>query len=313
MLVRGGEAEFGRVVVTDFGLARTALIAEAQALTPESHAVLGTLDYMSPEQVQGRPVTSQSDIYSLGVVIYELFTGRLPFLGDSPLSRALARVTQTAPSLHEACPGLDPAWRECINRCLQRRPQDRPRSAKEVLDAFELPRKAPPRARVLPTAVMSFCLGAGAVLVVDIGTAPKTAVPTLPLARELSALEPAVDRVPPVFSPSPQQSSASAAPPSDESQRLETKPAKTKPTQPTAKAAPLIRAQVVEPSRSVLDPTPKAQPASALPNGDELSNPFREPPPGVPGVAANAPGVETVRPPTVLPGRAVPALRTSNH
>jgi serine/threonine protein kinase len=310
MLVRGGEEEFGRVVVTDFGLARTALIAEAQALTPESHSVLGTLDYMSPEQVQGRPVTSQSDIYSLGVVIYELFAGRLPFLGDSPLSRALARVTQAAPSLREACPGLEPAWCECINRCLQRRPEDRPRSAKEVLDAFQVPRPTPSRSRVLPTAVVSFLLGIGAALVAGIDTEPKIAVTPLPRSPELSALEPAVDRSPLMFAPLPQQSSTSAASPIDESQRLATKPPRTKRAQPTTKPVREVRAQVVElPGRVFDDAIPKAQPPSALPSGDELLNPFGS---RGPGVAANAAGADTPRAPAVLPGRTVPALRSSN-
>jgi serine/threonine protein kinase len=136
MLVGNGDGTPDRAVVMDFGLARMALVADTQPLTPNSHTVLGTLDYMSPEQVQGKHAGPASDIYSLGVMLYELLTGRLPFEGESPLARALLRVTGRPPSLGDALPDADPAWGECIARCLEPDPKDRFESIGEIVEAL---------------------------------------------------------------------------------------------------------------------------------------------------------------------------------
>jgi hypothetical protein len=140
MLVENDDGTPERVVVMDFGLARMALVADTQPLTPNSHTVLGTLDYMSPEQVQSKHAGPASDIYSLGVVLYELLTGRLPFEGDSPLARALLRVTEDAPSLADELPNIEPAWSRCVARCLERKPGDRFASIGDVVNA--LPRSS---------------------------------------------------------------------------------------------------------------------------------------------------------------------------
>jgi serine/threonine-protein kinase len=88
------------VKVTDFGIARA---ADAVALT-QSGQVLGTPQYLSPEQAEGKPATPASDIYSLGVVLYECLAGRRPFVGDTPISTALAHLREEPPPLPDDVP-----------------------------------------------------------------------------------------------------------------------------------------------------------------------------------------------------------------
>ena len=129
-----------RVVVTDFGLARrdrprAGGTAHAAPLT-ETEAVIGTPDYMAPEQIEGRAITPATDIYALGVVIYEMVTGEQPFEGDTPLSVALKKLKEAAPSPRKHVPELPPAWEKTILRCLERAPEDRFGSAGEIVRAL---------------------------------------------------------------------------------------------------------------------------------------------------------------------------------
>ena len=81
----------GVVKVMDFGIAR---VMGTEATAPQTSAVMGTASYLSPEQAQGGPVDSRSDIYSLGTVLYELLTGRPPFTGESPVAIAWKQVNE---------------------------------------------------------------------------------------------------------------------------------------------------------------------------------------------------------------------------
>ena len=91
----------GAVKVMDFGIARA--IADAAATLTQTQSVIGTAQYLSPEQAQGNPVDARSDLYSTGCLLYELLTGRAPFIGDSPVSIAYQHVGQAAqpPSVHQ--------------------------------------------------------------------------------------------------------------------------------------------------------------------------------------------------------------------
>ncbi|MEU2393727.1 serine/threonine-protein kinase [Streptomyces sp. NPDC007369] len=109
----------GRVTVTDFGIARSS--AASTAIT-DSHAVLGTALYMAPEQAEGLGAVAASDLYSLGVVVYELLTGEPPFTGASVVEIALKHVREPAPALPDALPGPVRAF---VARALAKQPEER--------------------------------------------------------------------------------------------------------------------------------------------------------------------------------------------
>ena len=119
-----------RAVITDFGLARS-VVERDIALTAQT-GMLGTPAYMAPEQVEGRAVTPATDVYALGVVLYELVAGELPFREDTALATATARLHTTPPlaSSRASAARLAKAdrarWDTIVGRCLQRDPANRP-------------------------------------------------------------------------------------------------------------------------------------------------------------------------------------------
>jgi serine/threonine protein kinase len=123
----------GTPVLTDFGLA-TALagVRASQRLTAPD-VVVGTADYVSPEQVAGLAVDGRSDVYSLGVVLHELLTGHPPFAGRDPLAALRAHVEEPAPPLPESVPA---AARAVVARCLAKRAADRYATAEELAQAI---------------------------------------------------------------------------------------------------------------------------------------------------------------------------------
>jgi eukaryotic-like serine/threonine-protein kinase len=108
--------EEGHVRLTDFGIARFMGAQQAQT----TGVVLGTVDYLSPEQARGERVDQRSDIYSLGIVLFELLTGRLPFAGDSALSVALKQANEPAPSPRRWSPRVSAATEAITFRALAR-------------------------------------------------------------------------------------------------------------------------------------------------------------------------------------------------
>jgi serine/threonine protein kinase/tetratricopeptide (TPR) repeat protein len=144
VLVEGrGGARGVRAVVTDFGLARLETGAEAaanQALTLTGAAgVVGTPAYLAPEQVEGGEITAAADVFAFGIVLYEMLTGTVPFLGDNALSTAVKRLREAPVPPRVHVPGLDPRWEATILRCLERDPLARFASAPEVIRALERP------------------------------------------------------------------------------------------------------------------------------------------------------------------------------
>lgn len=123
-----------RAVISDFGLAR-AMEQEPSSLS-RAGQVLGTPDYMAPEQLLGEPVTSATDIYALGLVMYEMVTGAKAFPGGRPLENAVQRVVEkpTPPRSHSA--EISAEWNAVTLRCLARKPADRPASAMDVVAAL---------------------------------------------------------------------------------------------------------------------------------------------------------------------------------
>ncbi len=125
--------EAGRVRVTDFGLAQPLGIA----IDPTSPRIVGTPAYMSPEQCQGKPLDGRSDLYSFGVMFYEMLCGALPYQVDTQIEMLQAVVKQEPRPLIERAPHLSPALWPPIARCLRKDPMQRPRSALEVQHELE--------------------------------------------------------------------------------------------------------------------------------------------------------------------------------
>jgi len=129
----------GKVKVTDFGI--VSLQNEESDIT-KTGSILGTASYISPEQAQGKPVSIESDLYSLGTVLYELITGRAPFSGDSPISTATKHLTEKPekPSLYRR--DLPKGVENAILRLLEKASYDRFKSAEDLRATLLQQRKA---------------------------------------------------------------------------------------------------------------------------------------------------------------------------
>jgi beta-lactam-binding protein with PASTA domain/tRNA A-37 threonylcarbamoyl transferase component Bud32 len=136
----------GRVKVTDFGIAR----AGASDMT-ETGLIMGTSQYLSPEQAQGKPVDARSDLYSIGIVLYEMLTARVPFDAESPVAVALKQVSERPVPPRELNPEVPPALEGVVLRAMEKNPARRFADADEFIAALQTghlePIMAPP---VLP-------------------------------------------------------------------------------------------------------------------------------------------------------------------
>ena len=119
----------GKVKVTDFGI--VSLQNEESDIT-KTGAVLGTASYISPEQAQGKPVSFESDLYSLGTVLYELIAGKPPFTGDSPIATATKHLTDKPEKLSNFRKDIPKALENAILKLLEKRPSDRFKSAEDL-------------------------------------------------------------------------------------------------------------------------------------------------------------------------------------
>src|SRR6266508_2618494 len=119
--------ERAQVKITDFGIAKSKL---STALT-ETGVTFGTADYISPEQARGQTATPRSDIYSLGVTLYEMLTGRLPFSGDSSIAVAMQHVGADPPPPRMYNPRIPPQIEALVLRALSKDPDARPTTARE--------------------------------------------------------------------------------------------------------------------------------------------------------------------------------------
>jgi serine/threonine-protein kinase len=129
LIGRSGPHTGGVVKVADFGLVR----AVASAGTTSSSVILGTVAYLSPEQVATGTASSQGDVYSAGILLYEMLTGQVPYTGDTAISVAYRHVNDDVPRPSELRPDLPPALDELITRATRRDPELRPADAGDFL------------------------------------------------------------------------------------------------------------------------------------------------------------------------------------
>ena len=137
LVLSGGPASSGidrgvLVKLTDFGIVR---VAEEAGLT-NSGIVLGTADYLSPEQARGETLTASSDLYSLGVVMFEMLTGRPPFVGPTAVSIAMQHASTNPPPLRQYNPAIPPIVEQLVLRALEKEPEDRFDSAAQMQQAL---------------------------------------------------------------------------------------------------------------------------------------------------------------------------------
>src|SRR6476659_2849292 len=177
----------GHVKVTDFGIAR----AGPSQMTEEG-SIIGTAQYLSPEQAQGAPVTPASDIYSVGIVLYEMITGSVPFTGDTPLEIAMKHLSTTPLPPSETRPEVPHELDSIVLRALAKDPEDRYQSSDEM-DA-DLARASRGQAVAPETeeAATQVLRGAGA--------ATLTTAPTA-ITRRVTVVPPATGPPPPYSRP----------------------------------------------------------------------------------------------------------------
>ncbi|WP_159887065.1 Stk1 family PASTA domain-containing Ser/Thr kinase [Paenibacillus puerhi] len=123
----------GRVKVTDFGIAR----AVTSSTITQTGSVVGSVHYFSPEHAKGTPTGEQSDLYSLGIVMYQMLTGRLPFLGESPISVALKHLQEDVEEPRKVNPLIPQSVENVILRAMRKSTSERYRSAIDMLADLE--------------------------------------------------------------------------------------------------------------------------------------------------------------------------------
>jgi serine/threonine protein kinase len=249
-------ADSPRVVITDFGLARR---YRAGSISSSSAGMAGgTVGYMAPEHLDGRRPGPVGDIYSLGVVLFEMLTGKLPFPAKSPLAAAVASVTGAPPSLRDRA-GVPAWWDTVIRRCLDPSPERRFQQGAELVAALRSPGRARSRRRNW------LVLSAGLLLTI---AAALVAVRVLDRRSTVAPVvaEPVVPPRPPAVAPPPPSPALSTGPTSD--------PA------PAERPAPprVVRRRSVAPppapSRPTLPLTPQPASVREEPGDDDAIDPF---------------------------------------
>ena len=125
----------GNIFLTDFGIAR--LLESAYPRLTQTDAIMGTPAYISPEQAQGQDVDQRSDIYSLGIILYEMVTGGVPFVADTPLAVLFKHISDPLPLPSKVKPDISPSIEKVILKALAKNPKDRFSSAEEFVTAWK--------------------------------------------------------------------------------------------------------------------------------------------------------------------------------
>ncbi|KAF1086760.1 Serine/threonine-protein kinase PrkC [Sporotomaculum syntrophicum] len=151
--------EGGRAKLTDFGIA---LEATASTIT-RTDTIVGSVHYLSPEQARGEIPTTQSDIYAVGILLYEMLTGRQPYSGDSPIAIAIKHIQETPQPVNEVNQDVPAELAAVVMKAMEKKPEDRYKSAGEMARYLELALEDTGQATmVLPTEEIIAMAGAGA-------------------------------------------------------------------------------------------------------------------------------------------------------
>ena len=157
----------GNVKITDFGIARVA----NQASLTQTGQVMGTVQYLAPEQATGKPASASGDIYSLGIVAYEALAGRRPFKGETQMAIAMAQINETPPPLSSE---LDPKLVKLVMDCMAKKPDQRPHSSLELAARAEaLMTEETSSIKIIPQGV------GDETTTIDTDTKPVTTVPPI--------------------------------------------------------------------------------------------------------------------------------------
>jgi len=157
----------GNVKITDFGIAR---VANQVSLT-QTGQVMGTVQYLAPEQATGKPATASGDIYSLGIVAYEALAGKRPFKGETQMAIAMAQINDTPPPLSS---DIDPRLVKLVMDCMAKKPDQRPHTALELAARAEaLMTEGNPSIDIIPQQVSDETTA------IDTDTKPITTVPPI--------------------------------------------------------------------------------------------------------------------------------------
>lgn len=127
--------ESGNCLLTDFGLAR---MVESSSMITSSGAVMGTPAYMSPEQGSGNTLDHRSDIYSLGIILYEMLTGRVPYSAETPIAVVIKHIQDPLPSIRKIDPSLPESIELIVLKSMAKNPDDRYQTAEEFVTAIQV-------------------------------------------------------------------------------------------------------------------------------------------------------------------------------
>jgi eukaryotic-like serine/threonine-protein kinase len=137
----------GRVYVMDFGIARS---LEHQGMT-QTGALMGTPEYMSPEQAKGEKVDARSDLFALGIIFYEMLTGISPFKADTAMAMMFKRTQERATPLSQLNLGVPPVISDIVSKCLEIKTEERYQSAREVISDLEAWKGGAAHSTIVPT------------------------------------------------------------------------------------------------------------------------------------------------------------------
>ena len=198
----------GRAKVTDFGIAR----AGASDMT-QTGSILGTAQYLSPEQAQGHAVGARSDLYSIGIILYELLTGRVPFEADSAVTIALKQVSEAPVPPSRLSPRVTPELESVVLRALAKEPHDRFADADEFIAALDAAASRIPSPRAIAAAEAAAAalpaaaaVGGGGVMAPSPPAAPPSRAASDPPTGVQQPVSPAQPVRPAVVAPPPLRS-----------------------------------------------------------------------------------------------------------